>query len=110
MLHGLPCLAGRVPVCLCPEICSDGTIITTEISLPLLQVGIELTSWTPVLDACHQPLCAPQVTDEMLLAAAIALADYVSEERLEAGNIYPELADLREISPVVSSLFLPGPR
>ena len=58
---------------------------------------------------CRGVLCEPQscwlvqVTDEMLLAAAVALADYVSEDRLDHGNIYPELADLREISPVVCS-------
>ena len=50
------------------------------------------------------PCSVLQVTDEMLLAAAVALADYVSPERLDAGNIYPELADLREISPVVRHL------
>ena len=79
--------------------------------MPDLDVGRDVLELLGgIFTACHQHQCAMQVTDEMLLAAAIALADYVSEERLEAGNIYPELADLREISPVVSSLFLPGPR
>lgn len=34
----------------------------------------------------------------MLLAAARALADYVSEEKIKEGLVYPELGELREIS------------
>ena len=38
------------------------------------------------------------------LAAAVALADYVDKDRIEAGTVYPLLEDLREVSAVVSSL------
>ena len=118
MLHVLTCLSGSVPVCLCPEVSPGGAFTATEDMLPLLLMGNEPSCCVGsrgLLGAFHilvddiQHQCAMQVTDEMLLAAAVALADYVSEERLEAGNIYPELADLREISPVVSSLFSPRP-
>ena len=33
------------------------------------------------------------MTDDMLLAAAEGLADYVSQERMDAGNIYPDLGE-----------------
>ena len=45
---------------------------------------------------------AKTVTDDMFIAAARGLADYVSKERIEAGNIYPEINDLRSISATVS--------
>lgn len=41
---------------------------------------------------------AREVTDGMLLAAAERLAALVSEDRLEAGAMYPKLQDLRAIS------------
>ncbi len=45
---------------------------------------------------------AKQVTDSMFAAAANALAGQVSEEYLEAGVLYPPLADLRSISRVIA--------
>lgn len=47
---------------------------------------------------------AKTVTDDMFIAAAKGLADYVSKEQIEAGNIYPEINDLRNISATVSLL------
>jgi malic enzyme len=47
---------------------------------------------------------AKTVTDDMFIAAAKGLADYVSKEQIEAGNIYPEINDLRNISATVSFL------
>jgi malic enzyme len=44
---------------------------------------------------------ATKVVDEMFLAAAVALADYVDKERIEAGTVYPILEDLRDVSAVV---------
>ena len=41
---------------------------------------------------------ARAVTDGMLLAAAETLSQLVSEERLEAGSMYPHLSELRTIS------------
>lgn len=37
----------------------------------------------------------------MLLAASQALADYVHEDKIKIGEIYPELGELRQISAVV---------
>jgi malate dehydrogenase (oxaloacetate-decarboxylating) len=45
---------------------------------------------------------AKRVTDSMFAAAANALADLVSEEDLEAGVLYPPLADLRSISRAIA--------
>ena len=45
-----------------------------------------------------------QIPTKYLLAAAVALADYVDKDRIEAGTVYPLLEDLREVSAVVSSL------
>lgn len=39
-----------------------------------------------------------RVTDEMFLAAAHALADFVSDDDLAHGKIYPSLSDIREVS------------
>ena len=47
---------------------------------------------------------AKTVTDDMFIAAAKGLADYVSKDQIEAGNIYPEINDLRNISATVSLL------
>ena len=44
---------------------------------------------------------AKTVTDDMFIAAARALADYVTKEQIEMGNIYPEINDLRNISATV---------
>ena len=44
---------------------------------------------------------ARMVTDEMFLAAARALADYVDQDRLEGGTVYPRLEELRKISATV---------
>jgi len=44
-------------------------------------------------------LCkAKVVTDGMLIAASISLADFVSESEMKKGNIYPKVADIRAIS------------
>lgn len=45
---------------------------------------------------------AKKVTDSMFAAAANALAGLVSEEDLDAGVLYPPLADLRRISRVIA--------
>jgi len=39
-----------------------------------------------------------EITDGMVMAASIALADYTAEKYLEAGLIYPPIEDLREVS------------
>lgn len=39
-----------------------------------------------------------RVTDEMFLAAATAVADGVSEKRLASGSVFPELANIRDVS------------
>ena len=44
---------------------------------------------------------AKTVTDDMFLAAARALADYVPKDRILNGTVYPEVEDLRDISAVV---------
>ena len=41
---------------------------------------------------------ATEVTDRMFLVAATTLAGLVSADRLEQGALYPQIADLREIS------------
>lgn len=46
---------------------------------------------------------AKYVADEMFIAAAKGLADYVSPESIAAGEIYPSLTELREISAVVNT-------
>ncbi len=45
---------------------------------------------------------ASMVTDQMLAAAATALADLVDEDDLVAGKLYPPLADLRNISRAIA--------
>ena len=47
---------------------------------------------------------AKTVTDDMFIAAARGLADYVSKEQIEKGNIYPEINDRRNISATVRLL------
>ena len=44
-----------------------------------------------------------RVTDEMFLAAAAALADEVSEERLAAGAVFPPLDRIREVSASIAA-------
>ncbi len=39
-----------------------------------------------------------EITDGMVLAASYALADFVSEENLEAGMVYPQIKEMREAS------------
>ena len=41
---------------------------------------------------------ATEVSDGMIIAAAKALADFVTKEELDAGKIYPRLEKIREIS------------
>jgi len=41
---------------------------------------------------------ARHVTDEMFAAAALALADQVTEEEMRAGRIYPVLSRIRDVS------------
>ena len=45
---------------------------------------------------------ASEVTDRMFLVAATTLAGLVSADRLEQGGLYPQIADLREISRTVA--------
>ena len=42
------------------------------------------------------------VQDEMFLAAARALADFVTPEQIENGQLYPEAKDLRKVAATVS--------
>ena len=51
-----------------------------------------------------------QVTDRMFAAGAQRLADYVSKEEIDAGNLYPQLTDLRDISLKVPSACVRGSR
>ena len=46
---------------------------------------------------------AKKVTDEMFFTAAKTLAHMVTEEELEAGTIYPDLAKIRQISLAIAS-------
>jgi malic enzyme len=46
---------------------------------------------------------AKMVKNEMFLAAARALADYVSPEQLKAGRIYPTIDELRPVSAAVAT-------
>ena len=45
------------------------------------------------------------VTDEMFLAAARALADVVTPEQIDQGQLYPEPKDLRKVAATVRVLF-----
>lgn len=47
---------------------------------------------------------AKTVTDDMFIAAARGLADYVGKEQIEKGNIYPRMEELRNISATVCIL------
>ena len=44
------------------------------------------------------------VQDEMFLAAARALADFVTPEQIENGQLYPEAKDLRKVAATVRVL------
>ncbi|CAL5222208.1 g4539 [Coccomyxa viridis] len=44
-----------------------------------------------------------KVTDEMFLAAARALADFVTPEQIEQGQLYPEAKDLRKVAATVAT-------
>jgi malate dehydrogenase (oxaloacetate-decarboxylating)(NADP+) len=46
---------------------------------------------------------ARRVTDEMLAAAARALAGLVSEKDLAAGTVYPPLTDIRKASHAIAT-------
>ena len=41
---------------------------------------------------------ATECTDSMFASAAQRLADYVTPEKIAAGELYPQLCDLRDIS------------
>jgi len=46
---------------------------------------------------------AREVTDNMVMAAAMALADYTAEKYVKQGLIYPPISDLREVSTLVAT-------
>jgi malate dehydrogenase (oxaloacetate-decarboxylating) len=46
---------------------------------------------------------ATEVTDNMVMAAAMALADSVDHEHLSAGLVYPPISELREVSIAVTT-------
>jgi malate dehydrogenase (oxaloacetate-decarboxylating) len=46
---------------------------------------------------------ASEITDEMVLAAAYALAAYVAERHLASGQIYPPVEEIREVSARVAT-------
>jgi len=49
-------------------------------------------------------LCqAKKVSDGMIIAAATALAEYVSDERIAHGDIYPSIKDIRKISALIAA-------
>ena len=57
-------------------------------------------SWTPFWFASMYPSAGEvrTITERMFLAAARALADQVTDERLAAGALYPPVQDLHTIS------------
>jgi len=48
---------------------------------------------------CHSKI----VSDEMIVAAAEVLSEYVSDEEIEKGNIYPPIDNIREISAKIAT-------
>jgi malate dehydrogenase (oxaloacetate-decarboxylating) len=46
---------------------------------------------------------AREVTDNMVMSAAMALADYTAEKYVSKGLIYPPISDLREVSILVAT-------
>lgn len=46
---------------------------------------------------------AKSVSDKMVTASALALADFVTEEELSDGNLYPALIKIREISAIIAA-------
>lgn len=49
---------------------------------------------------------AREITDDMFMTAALALAESVTPERLARGSLYPSVADLRSITRIIASRVL----
>jgi malate dehydrogenase (oxaloacetate-decarboxylating) len=76
---------------------------------------IDIEGQTRVIGQANNVLCFPgiglgviatratRVTDTMLLAAASAVAEQLSNEELRDGNIYPAIRDLRQLSKAVAN-------
>lgn len=47
-------------------------------------------------------LGVPQITDDMFILAADTLASSISDDEINRGKIYPDLAGLREISAMIA--------